>query len=73
MSPEEKLVMKIDRLLQQDFVAESQKLTTWERSFLSDISRIYRSFSRSQYSTKGLSPKQKNAAFNILKKHGYQN
>lgn len=73
MSPEEKLVVKIDRCLQQDFITGSQKLTAWERNFLSDISRIYRSFSRSQYSNKGLSPKQKNAAFSILKKHGYQN
>jgi len=71
MNSEDKLFIKVDRIMLHDALKKNTVLTAWERGFLSDVSRLYRQSSNNKYSMKGLSPKQKNAAFMILKKHGF--
>ena len=71
MNAEDKLFKNVDRLMLHDSLKKNEVLTVWERTFLSSVYSIYRRTSGNKYSTKGLSPKQKNAALSILKKHGY--
>ncbi|MCV5835937.1 hypothetical protein OFN62_23530 [Escherichia coli] len=71
MNAEDKLFKKVDRLMLHDSLKKKEDLTGWERTFLSSTYSIYRRTSGNEFSTKGLSPKQKSTAFSILKKYNY--
>lgn len=62
-------MLKVDRLLSHDALNHHDILNDWERKFLSSVFGIYRKINK--YSLVGLSPKQKNAAYNILKKYNF--
>ncbi|EHB7793910.1 hypothetical protein ACPSMW_005176, partial [Escherichia coli] len=63
MNTEDKLMLKVDRLLSHDALNQSNILNNWERQFLTSVLAIYRRINK--YSLVGLSPKQKNATYNI--------
>ncbi|XJF42791.1 hypothetical protein AB2E09_26265 (plasmid) [Escherichia coli] len=65
MNTEDKLMLKVDRLLSHDALNQRNILNNWERQFLTSVLAIYRRINK--YSLVGLSPKQKNATYNILK------
>lgn len=69
MNTEDKLMLKVDRLLSHDALNQSNILNNWERQFLTSVLAIYRRINK--YSLVGLSPKQKNATYNILKKYKF--
>ena len=71
MNAEDKLFKKVDRLMLHDSLKKNEVLTVWERTFLSSTYSIYRRTSGNEFSTQGLSPKQKSTAFSILKKYNY--
>lgn len=71
MNAEDKLFKKVDRLMLHDSLKKNEVLTVWERTFLSSTYSIYRRTSGNEFSTKGLSLKQKSTAFSILKKYNY--
>ena len=71
MNAEDKLFKKVDILMLHDSLKKNEVLTVWERTFLSSTYSIYRRTSGNEFSTKGLSPKQKSTAFSILKKYNY--
>ncbi|MBJ5801005.1 hypothetical protein JGI39_23445 [Salmonella enterica subsp. enterica serovar Derby] len=71
MNAEDKLFKKVDRLMLHDSLKKNEVLTVWERTFLSSTYSIDRRTSGNEFSTKGLSPKQKSTAFSILKKYNY--
>ncbi|XSV24920.1 hypothetical protein ACNFXS_24155 (plasmid) [Escherichia coli] len=58
MNTEDKLMLKVDRLLSHDALNQRNILNNWERQFLTSV-------------LAGLSPKQKNATYNILKKYKF--
>ncbi|EHH7742659.1 hypothetical protein G8B09_24705 [Escherichia coli] len=69
MNSEDKLIIKVDRLITHDSLNQQNILSDWERKFLLSILGIHRKINK--YSLFGLSPKQKNATFDILKKHQF--
>ena len=69
MNTEDKLMLKVDRLLSHDALNQRNILNNWERQFLTRVLAIYRRINK--YSLVGLSPKQKNATYNILKKYKF--
>ncbi|MFS8689389.1 hypothetical protein NFL00_24115 (plasmid) [Escherichia coli] len=71
MNAEDKLFKKVDGLMLHDSLKKNEVLTVWERTFLSSAYSIYRRTSGNEFSTKGLSPKQKSTVFSILKKYNY--
>ncbi|EOT6067373.1 hypothetical protein ACK6FS_005122, partial [Escherichia coli] len=63
MNTEDKLMLKVDRLLSHDALNQRNILNNLERQFLTSVLAIYRRINK--YSLVGLSPKQKNATYNI--------
>lgn len=66
MNSEEKLFLQVDCVLNSN--EKIQCLTRWEIDFLRSVFNIFRK--TNEYSTKGLTPKQKAMTFRILKSHG---
>ncbi len=69
MNSEDKMIIKVDRLITHDSLNQQNILSDWERKFLLSILGIHRKINK--YSLFGLSPKQKNVIFDILKKHQF--
>ncbi|EAS2903842.1 hypothetical protein DTC83_25520 [Salmonella enterica] len=66
MNNEDKLFLNVDCVLTSN--EKVKLLTRWETDFLRSVFNIYRK--TNDYSTKGLTPKQKAMTFHILKSHG---
>lgn len=69
MNSEDKMIIKVNRLITHDSLNQQNILSGWERRFLLSILGIHRKIN--EHSLFGLSPKQKKATFNILKKHQF--
>jgi len=65
MSPEEKLILDIERAISGP---KRAVFSAWELDFLQSVTQVFRRTHNNPRSTKGLSPKQKGLVRTILEK-----